>query len=802
MSASALETLYALKMLPGRPEQQIEDVINGNDMDSTMGVSKPVDTVEAADHPVIDDEKSDYSSGERASSHYAEVDTYFYDPNYDDEDFAFEDESPYPEVRSAVANTDDPTMPVSTLRVWAMGLFWAVLLPGLNQFFFFRYPAVEVTGIVAQLVTYPMGRALAAYTPRRKIFGMELNPGPFTIKEHVLVTIMGSVACPSAYASDIIAVQTVFYKQNYNFAYKWFLVMSTQLIGFSMGGIARHILVEPPSMIWPTTLVTCSLFNTLHSEQYPGIGNRGGPNREKFFWLAFFASFVWYFFPGYLLVAQVFGYVNGMVSHSSSLSATISALRSFFNLMDDGFRLGLSLLTFDWAQIAYIGSPLATPWWAQANVIIGFFAFIWILTPILHFSNVWSSQYMPILSHRSYDNMLNDYNVSRVLNNDLTFNLTSYQEYSPIFLSTGFALAYGLSFASITATLSHSILYFRKQILVHARRSISEQPDIHSRLMSKYRQVPEWWYLMVFMVFFTFGVISIEVWPTQMPVWAFVVALGIAFAYVIPVGMIQAITNQQLALNVITELVVGYAVPGRPIAMMLFKTWGYVTMAQALTFSQDMKLGHYMKIPPRAMFFAQVICSIIGGTIQLGVQSWMFSNIRDICHRDQPDFFTCPGTEVFGVASIIWGVIALVFFFIIGAVAPIISWLLDKKYPNTALRYVNPVLFNGTKLLPPATTLNYIPWGIVGFTFQYLIRRRHFSWWTKYNYVLSAALDSGLAVSIIFIYFTLQYPKHGTIGENTIQKWWGNTVWLSGADGRGIPIRQLSPGEKFGPTSW
>ena len=71
----------------------------------------------------------------------------------------------------------------------------------------------------------------------------------------------------------------------------------------------------------------------------------------------------------------------------------------------------------------------------------------------------------------------------------------------------------------------------------------------------------------------------------------------IAFVYTIPIGMIQAITNQQIGLNVITELIIGYALPGRPVAMMLFKTWGYITMAQALTFASDFKLGHYMKIP-------------------------------------------------------------------------------------------------------------------------------------------------------------------------------------------------------------
>lgn len=91
--------------------------------------------------------------------------------------------------------------------------------------------------------------------------------------------------------------------------------------------------------------------------------------------------------------------------------------------------------------------------------------------------------------------------------------------------------------------------------------------------------------------------------------------------------------------------------------MMMFKTWGYIAMAQGLTLSSDFKLGHYMKVPPRPMFWAQVIASVVALTVQLGVQAWMFTNINGLCDSDQPDGFICPGTSVFGTASIIWGVI-------------------------------------------------------------------------------------------------------------------------------------------------
>ncbi|KAJ7469724.1 oligopeptide transporter [Mycena latifolia] len=735
----------------------------------------------------------------------------FDDPNLD-KDAAIagilEDDSPYPEVRSAVANTDDPSIPVSTLRAWTLGLIWAIIIPGLNQFFFFRYPAVTVTSIVAQLLTFPLGRLWARLLPNVRIplLNIHLNPGPFSIKEHVLITIMAGVGAGSAYATDIVAVQRVYYDQTYSFGYQWMVVMSTQLIGFSIGGIARRFLVQPPSMIWPYNLVTCALFNTLHAQQYAGVGSRGGFSREKFFYVAFAGSALWYLVPGYLFTGlSFFSWVCWIKPNNLVVN----------QLFGVNYGLAMGMITFDWAQITYIGSPLATPWWAEANIAVGFVFFFWILTPALYFSNTFYSKYMPISSGGSFDNRGHSYNVSRILTEDKVFDLEKYEAYSPIFLSTTFSISYGLSFASITATITHAFLFFRKQIWTQSRRAMHEQPDIHARLMAVYPQVPEWWYAIIFLSMFVFGVVAIEVWDTKFPVQYFILALVIAFVYVIPIGMIQAITNQQVGLNVITELIIGYALPGRPVAMMMFKTWGYITMAQALTFTSDFKLGHYMKIPPRIMFTSQVIATVVAGTVQLGVQAWMFTNIEGMCDRSQKDGFWCPSTGVFGTASIIWGVIgparhlarqiyyALTFFFLIGFLCPLLAWLCTLKWPNSWLRYLNfPVIFSGTGLIPPANSNNYVPWAIVGFIFQYVIRRRHFAWWTKYNYVLSAALDSGVAVSAVLIFFILQYPKNGNIGIDTIQVWWGNTVWLNTADGNKTPMIALADGETFGPATW
>ena len=149
------------------------------------------------------------------------------------------------------------------------------------------------------------------------------------------------------------------------------------------------------------------------------------------------------------------------------------------------------------------------------------------------------------MSSNVFDNTGSIYNLSRVINADGSFNLEAYQAYSPLFLPPSGTIAYGLAFASITALLMHTLLYNSKRIWANAQRNLREQPDIHARLMSVYKEVPHWWYFSVFcacinnqlkpqtwlcIMSFTvttlaFGVVVIEVWDTQLPIWAFVLSI-------------------------------------------------------------------------------------------------------------------------------------------------------------------------------------------------------------------------------------------------------------------------------------
>lgn len=68
---------------------------------------------------------------------------------------------------------------------------------GLNALFSLRAPAIVISSLVVQLVSYPLGCAWAAVVPSRKFhigrWSFSFNPGPFNIKEHTLIVVMANV---------------------------------------------------------------------------------------------------------------------------------------------------------------------------------------------------------------------------------------------------------------------------------------------------------------------------------------------------------------------------------------------------------------------------------------------------------------------------------------------------------------------------------------------------------------------------------------------------------------------------------
>jgi len=261
---------------------------------------------------------------------------------------------------------------------------------------------------------------------------------------------------------------------------------------------------------------------------------------------------------------------------------------------------------------------------------------------------------MPVSVGIPFDNTGSQYNLSAIVNNN-AFDQAKYEQYSPMFLPITYIVTYGTIFATYPSILVHTFLWYRKDVARQFRRSLKDERDIHSRLMSKYPEVPHWWFLALGIVSLVVCIIGIEVCDTNLPVWAFFLALVFAVVFALPFGILQAITTQSFSPVILAEMFFGYALPERPLALMIFKIVAGYTGLQAIMYSGNQKFGHYMKIPPRALFAAHVVASIIATISSLAAQQWAMDNIPDICSPQQKHFFTCPNINLFNTGSVIWG---------------------------------------------------------------------------------------------------------------------------------------------------
>ncbi|KAI0795128.1 OPT oligopeptide transporter [Abortiporus biennis] len=717
-----------------------------------------------------------------------------------DFDAVDEEDSPYPEVRAAVSNVDDPEMPAMTLRMWVIGLFLSLTVSAANVFFTFRQPAPSIVSAILLLVAHPVGKIMALtlpITPYRipKFLGLgpyeiNLNPGPWNIKEHALVYMMTNVSVQFPYAIFAIVVAEFNYGARLGYGFSTTLVLATQLTGFGLAGMSRRFLVWPASMIWPQNLMICTLLNTFHAEEDK---DRGGLSRYRWFLYVFLGAFFWFFIPGYLFTAlSIFSWICWIAPNNIPINQVFGVYSG----------LGLSTITFDWTQITWTTSPLITPWWAQVHTFFGFVCFYWILAPALYYTNVWNLAHFPILANAPYDRFGKPYNISAVLRPDDTFDLEAFEAYSPLYLPASYAITYLIAFALSSCIIVHTILYYGPAVLLGLKRQPIEQDDIHAKLMRAYPEVPDWWYLLVFSIFFSLAIVANEVWHTGLPVWGLLLAIVIVVVFVIPSGYIFAMTNLTLSTNILAQIIPGVLLPGKPIANMFFKAYVIQSLTEATNFVQDLKLGHYIKVPPRATFIVQITATTLAALVQVAVKELMFDNIPDICQPNQESALTCPHNQVYYTASAVWGLIGpsrqfgsgsiyhpQLYALIIGAILPIPFWWWQKKYPNNWNRWIStPVALNAVTYIPPATGINYSSWFLTGFIFQYWIRSRHFAWWSKFNYVTSAAMDSGTLVSILFIFFVLEIPKGGFQVN-----WWGNTVWQNTADFNHLPLLSTPP---------
>ncbi|WVQ66274.1 OPT family small oligopeptide transporter [Kwoniella botswanensis] len=732
--------------------------------------------------------------------------------------------SPYVEVRANVDPTDDPDMPASTIRAWAIGVVFCIIGSFIDNLFAFRNPAISIGTNVAQLVAYPLGVFLARVLPDWgfTLFGSRhsLNNGPFNRKEHMLISIMANISFTAPYTYYIIPVQAMpqYFNQSfaYNRGYQILLSLAVNMFGYGLAGLLRRFLVYPSVAIWPATLNTVALVKAFHqqnNEAVPGpFGRVYRASREKIFLVAMGCMFIYFFFPSYIFQAlSSFSWMTWIAPDNVKLDAVT------------GIWGGLGLNpwpTFDWNMFG--GAGLYLPTFAVANQVVGIIIGAFMILAIW-FTNTWNTGFLPINSNATFDNTGASYNVTSVLN-PATGKLdeTLYRSYSQPFFSAGYIVYNIWAFASYTASFSYVFLFYRRDIIrgfkgVYRRlfKKVDDEDleeDIHYRLMKRYKEVPDWHYAVLLVLPIAFGCAAVAGWPTHAPVAALFYGLILPIIFILPLGIIQAVTGIPVALNILANIIGGSITAGEGNSLMYFKSWGYLSSWQALSFCNDLKLAHYLKIPPRITFCAQIVATVIYSIVS-SLQYNFIMNIKDVCTSDAAFRFTCPAQTSFYTSIIFWGIISpkklfgkgqqynmMLLGFPLGLIMVGIYWALRRKYPRSSfLRQVHPVMIcmGPVNVAAPYNLAYYLGNLYVNLiSFQY-IRKKYLAFWSKWNYVVGAGFSTGIALSGLFIFFALQIPKGGTLSID----WWGNNVVNLGCEGQGgCPRLDIPEVGYFGPA--
>jgi len=132
---------------------------------------------------------------------------------------------------------------------------------------------------------------------------------------------------------------------------------------------------------------------------------------------------------------------------------------------------------------------------------------------------------------------------------------------------------------------------------------------------------------------------------------------------------------------------------------------------------------------------------------------------------------------------------AIQWYWLLGALLPVLFYILMRIFPRSPARLLSaPIMLGAMGWLPPyvffenflhktrilliiinsATPLSFFAWVYFGLIFNKFIRSRYPGWWHNYNYITAAALDAGLILSTIVIFFAITLPGV------EIPQWWGN----------------------------
>ena len=730
--------------------------------------------------------------------------------------------SPYPEVRSVTSPHDDPNTPCETLRSYFLGMLFMGASTAINTFFYPRQPSINLGPNVLQILLVPCGWFLARVLPDRgfTLFGSRhsLNPGPWSFKEQVFCSILFDITDGFASVIDVFYVQKLpqYLKQDWvDFSYEILLALAVEFLGFGFAGLLRRFVVFPVDTIFPSVLPTLALSRALVVPETKKENIHGWKiTRYRFFLMCGVAMYIWFWVPNFLFQAlHAFNWMTWIAPQN----LTLAIITGFYGGM--GFN---PLATFDW-NVSGSGF-LTTPFWsamqtASGQVIAG------LIMIGLYFSNTYWVGYMPINSNGAFDNTGVKYVANKIISNG-QFDVAKYEKYSPPFYSASGVFTQGSWFAWVTLVVTYVTIRFWPGLkraykgmwrsLRHTESVYKGHNDAHTRMMRAYPEVPEWWFMVMLLIAFGFGVAAMEAWPTECPWWSILIVIAISSVILVPFTFILAQANVAVQSTGFYHILCGLIWKGQPQPLLLVSAFGINFTNGASSWIADLKMGHYAKLPPRALFRGQVIATLLHSFIFIGIVDWMLVAFDDgtLCTYANKEHFVCQTVNqlytntteygVFGTRNIFTLYPIMPYCFLLGAIVGITfatvqlqghrirDWCSRHWNPDkferwdqkvfkrlSYLRGLNPaILWSGAHQWGGGTNLSWTINGLyLSFIFMFYIKRRFPEWWEKYNYLIESSFNVGVAFSGLTQELAFNFGKKAISLD-----WWGNTVSLAGMD--------------------
>lgn len=206
----------------------------------------------------------------------------------------------------------------------------------------------------------------------------------------------------------------------------------------------------------------------------------------------------------------------------------------------------------------------------------------------IYYKNMYNTAYLPINSSSAWTNNATNYNIQAVIT-DNKFDEAKYQQYSPPFYTAGYILTVGANFAFypvyflyITFNQWTTVSSAYKDFWSGLRRGKGNYEgamDVHSRVMARYPEVPDWWFLVILLAALVLSIIFLEIYPIDTPIWLTFLVIGINIVFAVPLSFLSATTGTNLGLGSLIQVITGFLLPGNYNAYLYGQTLGSWALA-------------------------------------------------------------------------------------------------------------------------------------------------------------------------------------------------------------------------------